>query len=124
MHPRVLQVAWAKFADNGASSTLCMLQQSLLTTYTLNGQLQTVPVPASVTSLHPIPQGLLLNVSFTVMLVPVFSHRGQDSVGLDPQSTQQWTVSGQDGESTNACALNRDACLGTDNTLPAAPISL
>ncbi|KAK9901384.1 hypothetical protein WJX75_009652 [Coccomyxa subellipsoidea] len=57
----VLQVAWAKFADNGASSTLCMLQQSQLTTYTLNGHLQTVPVPASVTSLHPVPQGLLLN---------------------------------------------------------------
>lgn len=41
-----------------------MLQQSLLTTYTLNGQLQTVPVLATVTAMHPIPQGLLLSVSF------------------------------------------------------------
>ncbi|BDA45310.1 probable anaphase-promoting complex subunit 1 at N-terminal half [Coccomyxa sp. Obi] len=57
----VLQVAWATFSGNEAGSTLCMLQNSALTTYTLSGQLQTVPVPAAVTSLHPILQGLLLS---------------------------------------------------------------
>ncbi len=70
MRSCVSKVAWAEFQDSGAGSTLCMLQQSLLTTYTLSGQLQTAPVPAAVTSLHPIPQGLLLNVSVIFKEVP------------------------------------------------------
>ncbi|CAL8471094.1 g10636 [Coccomyxa elongata] len=57
----VLQVAWATFPNSEAQSTLCMLQNAVLTTYTLSGQLHTVPVPAAVTSLHPLLQGLLLS---------------------------------------------------------------
>lgn len=67
----LVQVAWATFPGNEAGSTLCMLQNSVLTTYTLSGQLQTVPVPASVTSLHPVLQGLLLSVRLLTFLLQV-----------------------------------------------------
>lgn len=73
MHLCVVQVAWATFPNSEAESTLCMLQNAVLTTYTLSGQLQTVPVPAAVTSLHPLLQGLLLSVRVLPILPRFFA---------------------------------------------------
>ena len=56
------QVAWAAFAGMEGDSILCMLQQATLTAYSLKGALQTVPLPPSITAMHPLPHGLLLSV--------------------------------------------------------------
>lgn len=56
------QVAWATFAGMEGDSILCMLQQATLTTYSLKGALQTVPLPPHITAMHPLPHGLLLSV--------------------------------------------------------------
>jgi hypothetical protein len=58
-----MQVAWTKFPADEGQATLCMLHHAALTTYKLNGELRTVSVPASMTDMHAIPQGLLLVVS-------------------------------------------------------------
>ena len=56
------QVAWATFAGMEGADVLCMLQQATLTTYSLRGELQTVPLPANITAMHSLPVGLLLSV--------------------------------------------------------------
>ena len=62
------QVAWAAFAGMEGDSILCMLQQATLTAYSLKGSLQTVPLPAHITAMHPLPHGLILSVRFTPFL--------------------------------------------------------
>lgn len=57
-----MQVAWATFAGMEGDNVLCMLQHATLTTYSLKGELQTVPLPPHVTAMHPLPHGLILSV--------------------------------------------------------------
>ncbi|KAK9819154.1 hypothetical protein WJX81_007250 [Elliptochloris bilobata] len=57
----VLQVAWCRFQDEGEA--LCLLQAGALSTYTLAGELQTVPLPPGFTTMWALPQGLLLTGS-------------------------------------------------------------
>ena len=57
------QAAWARFSEGEPHAALCMLQPSLLTVYHVNGELQQVPVPAGISSMHALPEGLLLSVS-------------------------------------------------------------
>ena len=61
-----VQVAWATFAGVDGDLVLCMLQHATLTTYSLKGELYTVPLPPHVSSMHPLPQGLLLSVRLRV----------------------------------------------------------
>ena len=58
------QVAWTRLASApGGHPTLCMLHETALTLYGIDGELHTVPVPpGSCSSIHALPQGLLLSV--------------------------------------------------------------
>ncbi|KAK9828929.1 hypothetical protein WJX72_002853 [[Myrmecia] bisecta] len=56
----VSRVAWCHFQDSGDEPVLCLLQPSVLTTYALDGELQTVPLPAHFTNMWALPEGLLL----------------------------------------------------------------
>lgn len=70
------QVAWTNFSGMEGADVLCMLQQATLTTYSLRGELQTVPLPANITTMHPLPLGLILSVrlrSFGLMSVRMMS---------------------------------------------------
>lgn len=53
-------MAWCRFQDEGEA--LCLLQAGALATYTLAGELQTVPLPSGFTAMWALPQGLLLVV--------------------------------------------------------------
>jgi hypothetical protein len=63
VHFSPCQVAWARFAGGGEHATLCMLRESALTLYSLDGEVHDVPLGARrCSSIHPVPQGLLLSV--------------------------------------------------------------
>ncbi len=57
-----VQVAWATFAGMDGDRALCMLQHATLTTYSLKGELHTVSLPPHISSMHPLPHGLILSV--------------------------------------------------------------
>ena len=61
-----MQAAWVLFAETGQARILCILQPTLLTTCTLDGELQTVPNVEKFTRLWPLCRGLLLTVSTCV----------------------------------------------------------
>jgi hypothetical protein len=63
-----VQVTWATFPGMEGANVLCMLQQATLTTYSLSGELQTVPLPTDVTDMHPLPLGLILSVRFHLLV--------------------------------------------------------
>lgn len=63
-----VQVAWATFAGMDGGKVLCMLQHATLTTYSLKGELHTVPLPPHISSMHPLPHGLILSVRLTAHL--------------------------------------------------------
>ena len=47
-------------------NVLCMLQHATLTTYSLKGELQTVPLPSHITAMHPLQHGLILSVRLNI----------------------------------------------------------
>ena len=59
----VLQVALCAFEDPGLQQCLALLQQGLLLTYSWQGETHHTPVPPQCSSLHSLPQGLLLQVA-------------------------------------------------------------
>ena len=64
-------MAWATFAGMDGDRALCMLQHATLTTYSLRGELHTVPLPPHISSMHPLPHGLMLSVRLRAHL-PLF----------------------------------------------------
>lgn len=58
-----LQAAWVHFAETGSHPLLCMLQPTLLTIYSLGGELHSVPLACKFTQIWPLPRGLILAVS-------------------------------------------------------------
>ena len=76
-----LQAAWVHFAETGSHALLCMLQPTLLTIYSLGGELHSMPLACKFTQIWPLPRGLILAVgqapwpsvvacSFKVNLLP------------------------------------------------------
>ena len=59
----VMQAAWVHFAETGPYPLLCMLQSSVLTIYTLSGELHSVPLACKYTQMWPLPRGIILAVS-------------------------------------------------------------
>ena len=61
-----MQAAWVHFAETGSHPLLCLLQPSLLTIYTLEGELHSVPLAFRFAQICPLPQGLILAVRHVI----------------------------------------------------------
>lgn len=57
------------FAETGSHPLLCMLQPTLLTIYSLGGELHSVPLACKFTQIWPLPRGLILAVSEAAEMV-------------------------------------------------------
>lgn len=57
-----LQAARVHFAETGSHVFLCMLQPTVLTIYSLGGELHSVPLACKFTQIWPLPRGLILAV--------------------------------------------------------------
>jgi len=57
-----LQARWVHFTETGCHPLLCLLQSTLLTIYTLEGEVHSVPLAYNFTQVWPLPRGLLLAV--------------------------------------------------------------
>ena len=76
------QVAWCRFQGEGEA--LCLLQAGALATYTLAGELQTVPLPPGFAAMWALPQGLLLAVGSPSARVIALLGAGQPPGGRCP----------------------------------------
>lgn len=56
----ITKAAWVHFAETGSHPLLCMLQPTLLTIYSLGGELHSVPLACKFTQIWPLPRGLIL----------------------------------------------------------------
>ncbi len=61
-HYFILQARWVHFTETGCHPLLCLLQSTLLTIYTLEGEVHSVPLAYNFTQVWPLPRGLLLAV--------------------------------------------------------------
>ncbi len=74
-HCFILQARWVHFIETGSHPVLCLLQSTLLTIYTLEGEVHSVPLAYNFTQVWPLPRGLLLAVRHIAhfVLVPIAS---------------------------------------------------
>lgn len=67
-HCFILQARWVHFTETGSHPLLCLLQSTLLTIYTLEGEVHSVPLAYNFTEVWPLPRGLLLAVRHAALL--------------------------------------------------------
>ncbi len=60
--PFIAQACWCYFQHTGWDALLCLLHTRSLTLCTLDGDVQTIPLPDEYSTLSPLPHGILLSV--------------------------------------------------------------